>query len=598
MDKIRELLARLANPDGIPADELLAARLELAAEFKVWKQTDEALSDEGAELAVQIMSVSDAADKVIAGRETVMAERRAALDEMAEVVSPEAAGPEDEPEVPEGETPEVPAETAAPEAEVEVPEPELVNAAVEPTKRMPLAMLIKQQPEPTKPVIAEPRGPIIKAASNLNAFSAGQEITVDQAAEAMCERLDALSMSVGGENEAPQKLHAARVSWGHQYPDDRKILESQRVVPAVVDRKFAAVVGEYPGDPRAITPIRGNGLTATGGLCAPVTVRYELETVSVADRPLRAGLPSFNADRGGIQYNSPAHLVDILADAGSAALTTVTVANDVSAVTKTVQEVACGTLNTVQVRAIAERLQFSNFADRYNPERMKQFMQLARAAHSRLTERELFEDMQTASTLVNGGAVWVGATRQWFNNVIAAAAAQRYRHRMDDAYPLRIVLPTWFSSLVAIDLGLQSNGERTVLGDFDAMQVINRWLGVENIRPIWQKDDARTNNALGAGAPAFTSQTGAGATLNDFPGRMVSLLFPEGSFLFLDGGSLDFGIVRDSTLNAANRFQTFYEVFEGVAFVGVESLAIVTLVCANGQGIAGTTTAKCGGSGS
>lgn len=592
MDELREILARLANPEGIPADELLAARLELAAAFKTWKQTDEAVSDEGAELAVQVYAVSEEADKVISGREAVIAERRAALDEMAEVVSPEAEAEvvEAAEEIVEDAAAEVAAET------IETPEPELVSASPEPTQRVPLAMLRTRQPESTKPAVAEPRSPIVKAASNLSNFSANQEITAEQAAEAMCERLDAASMA--SENDPPAILRAGRVAWGHQYPEDRTIKQAQALVADAVDRKFAAVVGEYPGDPRAIQPREGSGLTATGGLCAPVTIRYELETVSVADRPLRAGLPSFNADRGGIQYNSPAHLVDILADQSSAALTTVTVANDVSAVTKTVQEVACGTLNTVQVRAIAERLQFSNFADRYNPERMKQFMQLARSAHSRLSERELFEDMRAASTLVNGGNVWVGATRQWFNNVIVAAAAQRYRHRMDDAYPLRIVLPRWFVSLVALDLGLQANGERTVLGDFEAEQVINRWLGVENIRPIWQRDDARTNNALGADAPAFGSQTGSGASLNDYPGRMTSLLFPEGSFLFLDGGSLDFGIVRDSTLNAANRFQTFYETFEGVAFVGVESLAIVTQICASGQGIAGTTTTKCGGAGS
>lgn len=596
MDRIKELLAKLANPAGIPADELLGLRVELAAAFDEWCLTDEALSDEGAALAAEVGAAAEAVDTVINEREEVMAERRTAMEELRAKVAPAvAAGPEDEePETPEGgdePEPEAAPEATAPAVDSEEPAPELVSAS---TRRVPLSVIAARQPAATKPQPAdEPRGPMVTAAPDLQNFSAGQEIDAYQAAVAMCERLDAASMA--DKDAPPSIMRAGRVSWKNQYPTDRVL---QPGSPEVNDKRIAGVVGEYPGDPRAARYGSDGALVATGGLCAPVTVRYELETVSVADRPLRAGLPSFNADRGGIQFNSPAHLVDILADQGSAALTTTTVAQDAASGTKTVQEVACGSLNTVQVRAIAERLQFSNFADRYNPERMKQFMQLARSAHSRLSERELFEDMRASSTLVNGGAVYLGGFRSWVGQILTAGEAMRYRHRMDDAYPLRIVLPDWFKIVVALDLGMASNGEQGILHNYAVESVIAQWLGEQNIRPIYQRDDARTNNALGSGAPAFTSQTGGGATLQDLPANMTSLLFPEGSFLFLDGGSLDFGIVRDSTLNQSNRFQTFYEVFEGVAFVGVESLQIVTNLCNFGQGVAGTTTVKCGAIGS
>ena len=45
-------------------------------------------------------------------------------------------------------------------------------------------------------------------------------------------------------------------------------------------------------------------------------------------------------------------------------------------------------------------------------------------------------------------------------------------------------------------------------------------------------------------------------------------LFPEGTFLHLDGGSLELGIVRDSTLNSTNDYQVFGETFENVARIG------------------------------
>lgn len=38
-----------------------------------------------------------------------------------------------------------------------------------------------------------------------------------------------------------------------------------------------------------------------------------------------------------------------------------------------------------------------------------------------------------------------------------------------------------------------------------------------------------------------------------------------GTFLYVDAGQLDLGIVRDSHLNAANDFQLFGETFENVA---------------------------------
>jgi len=52
--------------------------------------------------------------------------------------------------------------------------------------------------------------------------------------------------------------------------------------------------------------------------------------------------------------------------------------------------------------------------------------------------------------------------------------------------------------------------------------------------------------------------------------------------LFLDGGTLDLGIIRDSTLVGTNDYKMFIETFEGVAKVGIESLAITSTISING----------------
>jgi hypothetical protein len=59
-------------------------------------------------------------------------------------------------------------------------------------------------------------------------------------------------------------------------------------------------------------------------------------------------------------------------------------------------------------------------------------------------------------------------------------------------------------------------------------------------------------------------------------------LFSEGSFLFLDGGTLDLGVIRDSTLVGTNDYKMFVETFENVALVGVESLQVTSTINVNG----------------
>ncbi len=51
----------------------------------------------------------------------------------------------------------------------------------------------------------------------------------------------------------------------------------------------------------------------------------------------------------------------------------------------------------------------------------------------------------------------------------------------------------------------------------------------------------------------------------------------RGRMVFIDGGTLDFGIIRDSTLNARNDFQIFGETFKNVApFVATITGTITT----------------------
>lgn len=84
-------------------------------------------------------------------------------------------------------------------------------------------------------------------------------------------------------------------------------------------------------------------------------------------------------------------------------------------------------------------------------------------------------------------------------------------------------------------------------------------------------------------APQWYAEAAAGSVLPGYPNQVDALLFTTGSILFLDGGSLDLGLVRDSALNARNRYRQFSETFEGIANRAVEPLRLAMTVQPTGQ---------------
>jgi hypothetical protein len=70
--------------------------------------------------------------------------------------------------------------------------------------------------------------------------------------------------------------------------------------------------------------------------------------------------------------------------------------------------------------------------------------------------------------------------------------------------------------------------------------------------------------------------------MNEFYDSFIWYLFAEGTFLFLDGGTLDLGVIRDSTLVGTNDYKMFVETFEGIAKVGVESIKVTSTISING----------------
>jgi len=116
------------------------------------------------------------------------------------------------------------------------------------------------------------------------------------------------------------------------------------------------------------------------------------------------------------------------------------------------------------------------------------------------------------------------------------------------------------------------------------------------VSPIWHLDGQSTSApGMGSSVNQFYGAQTADEAIQTFPTEVVWYLYYEGAFQYLDGGTLDLGVVRDSLLDATNDFELFQEVFETVAYRGFSGGAIqlISTLCANGESGATATVSSC-----
>jgi len=199
------------------------------------------------------------------------------------------------------------------------------------------------------------------------------------------------------------------------------------------------------------------------------------------------------------------------------------------------------------------------------PELIARHNELALVQHAREAEVNLLDKISAASTAVTTSNL-IGFGRDFLVQVRRAAVAYRSRHRIDPSTQLKAIVPDWVVDAMAVDLTLSMPGDGTIAL---AKSEIEGYLANSNVSLTMTPDQ----NYFGA--------QGAAALL-EFPDSFKWFLFAEGTFLFLDGGTLDLGIIRDSSLVGTNDYKMFVETFEGLAKVGIESLAITSTISING----------------
>lgn len=333
---------------------------------------------------------------------------------------------------------------------------------------------------------------------------------------------------------------AVLVHMERMYPESRSLGLSAEENTRIVDEITA---------PRAIT--------AAGGICEPLPADFSIPICGDRGRPIWSALPKFRADRGGARFAPSITVADL---ESAISIWDSTTDETPGTTTKPCPRIECEAEVEAKVDAIVACLTVGNFQARFNPEFWRSRLDLLMVAHDRIAEQTLYTTIETGSTQVTYADSGHGTVVNVLQFIDKAVAGLRSRHRLIGTQ-FRTIAPSWLLDAMRAHLATQAPA-----GSFDpfaaADATLNNFFMTRRISPIWSPD-----------VDEFGAQ-GAGALL-DFPGGDVDIVvYPEGTWLGLDGGTLDLGTeIHDSTLNSTNDRQAFIETFEQVVMRGCESLS-------------------------
>lgn len=563
MDRIRELLGRLADLTAEELTELSGLIQSQAAEIDPKDP-----SDLTPEIVADLNELGTAADEVRTAVETraaAHAENVSAAEAARQRIAAMNGEPEEE-ATEETETDEIPEA----EAETETAQTPAPVAASGGSVRRIAARQSRVTPSPEAEEQDHPNRAVLTATGALRGDFRGRPITDRyELATAMADTLSRLPRA-----GAPQgDVLLASASW--TYPEDRQLDKDDTTLNA---RRMDAVT--HP-----------SALVATGGICTPVNVDYSVPTWATAERPLRDGLPAFQADRGGIRFVQPPDITGLAAATGI--WTAATDAAPGSA-TKPILQIACGSEIQVLVEAISTRLAFGNMQSRFAPEQVAANTDLAIAAAARVAENELLKQIAANSLAGVNSPVAIGATRDLITVIEQTLAGYRYLHRLPTTQVFTAIFPDWLKGIIKVDMAREIGHAQDAAWNslMISDEQVNALLRDHGVNPIWHIDGQAAGGTAGGAYPlqGFVAPSANGAVPH-FPTAVTWYLFPEGTIQFLDGGRLDLGVVRDATLDATNDYELFVEVFEGIAYRGFASGAyqMVSSLCASG-GSAGTVS--------
>lgn len=348
----------------------------------------------------------------------------------------------------------------------------------------------------------------------------------------------------------------------------RGVTGTRRVATVESNAQVTRLGGDVATNERLVASAcaeRVRTLRASGGICSPSSAIYDMQVLASTDRPVRDALVPFVADRGGVRLVLPPKLADV-----ASGVATWTAANDItpsSPSTKPSVRVACGDVHETFVNAVTASVTVGNFRQQYFPEQVSAWMTALAAEHARVSEQNLLTALSIGSVNTVTDPI-IGASRDVLATIDRAASAYRSRQRLAPDTILTCIMPAWLRDLIRVDLVRESFTEPSELNLPYAQ--LDGLFTARNISPVFSLD----------WDPAPAQVDGY---LDGWQSTCPALMFHPSSWLFLDGGTLNIGVVRDLDLVKTNDFVSFFETMENVAFRGVESLLITMTLCPDGS---------------
>lgn len=273
-------------------------------------------------------------------------------------------------------------------------------------------------------------------------------------------------------------------------------------------------------------------LVAAGGWCRPSDYRYDFFSIEASGGMV--DLPEVSVSAG-LRYPVSPSINDLLA---TDALWLWTEADDITAASnstprKTELRIPCVTFEETRLDAHGVTLRHGNLSDRAWPSLTKRITGLTLAAHNHTVNSRFLAAMASDSTPfdLTQEITVSSVTAAFLHAVTLRAEVYRDLYKMDSNALLEVVAPDWIPGSVQTDV---SKREGLLEINFEKTRITSA-LAARNIRVQWVDDWQNLS-----------------ASAEEFPSSADFLLYAPGTWVRGNGGSLDLGVVRDSTLNAMN----------------------------------------------
>lgn len=474
-------------------------------------------------------------------------------------------------------------------------EGELVTAAVTPRGKTRVEDVIRKtdktlnlslrqlQDDNKRTQLALPSEPemIMTAGVDIPGVASGSRISSNaQLADAFMARARGLSVTRGEPNWT-HSVASIKNEFEHHLSPNSSLAEVEDVMSKLTnpDRLWANRSSQDEGASRLTI--------AGGGWCAPSINRYQFFNIACESGMI--DLPTFGAERGGVNFPTSPSLADVFTGEFTSATNPWlwTETDDIATVTgdpnKPCVRVPCPAFMNVRLECYGICLTAGNLIDWAYPEAVQNQIRLLMSAHYRATnQRYLAQIAALASPTITGlGAAGSGVISPVLGAVELQAMDYRTRYGMCDTDVIEVVLPYWILGAMRSD-GIKRTGVDSLFCMSNAQ--LADWFDCRNIRAQFVSDfQVRASGQIGFSTPATAWPT----TVNFF-------MWAPGTVVRGNGLSLNLGVIRDSVLNAENDHTALWmEECHLIARFGHEIRLATVPICTDGTTGANDLTA-CG----